>query len=86
MMRAVILAGPALALVPTWTWAQGPSGTAPYDYGPHMMWWGGGLAVSSLNDVALLLKVFFAVDLSVRVTLFKDLKTSRTPPTTRKRL
>ena len=43
MMRAApILAGPALALVPTWAWAQGPSGTPPYDYGPHMMWWGGG--------------------------------------------
>jgi hypothetical protein len=37
MMRVSILAGAALALVPAWAWAQGPS-----DYGPHMMWWGGG--------------------------------------------
>ena len=37
-----IVSAAALALVPTWAWAQGPSGTAPYDYGPHMMWWGGG--------------------------------------------
>jgi len=42
MMRAPILVGPALALVPTWAWAQGPSETTSYDYGPHMMWWGGG--------------------------------------------
>ena len=42
--------------------------------------------MSSLNDVAFLLKVFFAVDLSARVTLFKELKTSGTPLATRKRL
>ena len=46
MMRVsipiVAAAGGALALVPTWVWAQGPSGSAPYGYGPHMMWWGGG--------------------------------------------
>ena len=48
--------------------------------------WAHGGLVSSLNDVALLLKVFFAVDLPARVTLFKELKTSGTPLATRKRL
>ena len=43
-------------------------------------------AVSSLNDVALLLEVFLTVDFSASVTLFKDLKTSGTPLATRKRL
>lgn len=46
MMRAVIpivaTAGAALAVVPSWVWAQGPSETDRYGYGPHMMWWGGG--------------------------------------------
>jgi len=34
--------GAALALVPTWVWAQAPSETDRYGYGPHMMSWGGG--------------------------------------------
>ena len=37
-----IVAAAALDLVPTWVWAQGPSETDRYVYGPHMMWWGGG--------------------------------------------
>lgn len=32
--------GAALALVPSWVWAQ--SETDGYGYGPHMMWWGEG--------------------------------------------
>ena len=35
-------AGAAVALVPTWVWAQAPSDPERYAYGPHMMWWGGG--------------------------------------------
>ncbi len=38
----VAAAGAAVALVPTWVWAQGPSEPERYGYGPHMMWWGGG--------------------------------------------
>lgn len=38
----VAAAGAAVALVPTWVWAQGPSDPERYAYGPHMMWWGGG--------------------------------------------
>lgn len=32
----------AVALVPTWASAQGPSAPERYAYGPHMMEWGGG--------------------------------------------
>jgi len=46
MMRVTIpiaaAAGAALALVPSWVWAQGPSEADRYAYGPHMMGWGGG--------------------------------------------
>lgn len=38
----VATAGPAVALVPGWVWAQGPSDPERYAYGPHMMSWGGG--------------------------------------------
>jgi putative membrane protein len=40
MIRVPTLAGPALVLT-SGAWA-GPSGVGSYDYGPHMMWWGGG--------------------------------------------
>jgi putative membrane protein len=46
MMRVSIpiVTAAALGLVPTWVWAQAPSDTDRYGYGPHMnmMWWGGG--------------------------------------------
>lgn len=35
-------AGVTLASVPNWTWAQAPSASERYGYGPHMMWWGEG--------------------------------------------
>lgn len=38
----VAAAGAAIALVPAWVWAQGPSAPERYGYGPHMMDWGGG--------------------------------------------
>lgn len=38
----VAAAGAAIALVPGWAWAQGPSDPEWFGYGPHMMWWGGG--------------------------------------------
>jgi len=36
--------GAAAALVPRGVWAQAQSEPEPYryEYGPHMMWWGGG--------------------------------------------
>ncbi len=64
MMRVSILAGAALALVPSWAWAQGPS-----DYGPHMMWWGGGwygMIFGPLIMILVLAVVIAAVILVVR--------------------
>ena len=65
----VAAAGAALALVPTWVWAQGPSGTVPYDYGPHMMWWGGGwygMVFGPLIMILVLAVVIAAAVLLVR--------------------
>ncbi len=42
MIPTATAAGAALALVPTWVWAQGTSETDRNVYGPQMMWWGGG--------------------------------------------
>ena len=69
MMRSPILAGPAATLVPTLAWAQAPSGTAPYDYGPHMMWWGGGwygMIFGPLIMILVLALLIAAVVLLVR--------------------
>ena len=38
----IAAAGAAVAVVPAWAWAQGPSDPGSYGYGPHMTWWGGG--------------------------------------------
>ena len=38
----VAVVGATAVVVPTWVWAQAPSGPGDYGYGPHMMWWGGG--------------------------------------------
>ena len=56
--------GAALALVPSWAWAQGRS-----DYGPHMMWWGGGwygMIFGPLIMILVLAVVIAAVVLVVR--------------------
>ena len=68
MVRIPILAGPALALLPTWAWAQGPSEADRY-YGPHMMWWGGGwygMIFGPLIMILVLALVIAAVVLLVR--------------------
>ena len=62
-------AGQALALVPSWAWAQGPSETDRYVYGPHMMWWGGGwygMIFGPLIMILVLAVVIAAVVLVVR--------------------
>lgn len=38
----VAAAGVAVALAPAWVWAQQPPEPYRYEYGPHMMGWGGG--------------------------------------------
>jgi putative membrane protein len=62
-------AGTALVLVPTWVWAQGPSETDRYAYGPHMMWWGGGwygMVFGPLIMILVLAVVIAAAVLLVR--------------------
>ena len=71
MMRLSIpiVTAATLDLVPTWVWAQGPSGTGTYDYGPHMMWWGGGwygMIFGPLIMILVLAAVIAAVVLLVR--------------------
>ena len=64
-----IVAAAALDLVPTWVWAQGPSETDRYVYGPHMMWWGGGwysMIFGPLIMILVLALVIIAVVLLVR--------------------
>lgn len=39
---ALAAAGAAVTLAPNWVWAQGPTDTERYSYGPHMMGWDGG--------------------------------------------
>ncbi|MDP2123628.1 MAG: SHOCT domain-containing protein [Parvibaculum sp.] len=39
---AAAMTAMALALAPVWSWAQTPSDSTRYAYGPHMMDWGGG--------------------------------------------
>ena len=69
MMRVPILAGPALALVPTRAWAQGPSGDPPYDYGPHMMWWGQGWYGMIFGPLIMILVL--ALVIAATVLLFR---------------
>ena len=74
MMRVsipiVAAAATAVALVPTWLWAQTPSETDRYAYGPHhMMWWGGGwygMIFGPLMMILMLAAVIAAVVLLVR--------------------
>jgi putative membrane protein len=69
LIPIVAAAGAALALVPTWVWAQGPSETDRYVYGPHMMWWGGGwygMVFGPLIMILVLAVVIAAAVLLVR--------------------
>ena len=66
----VAAAATAVALVPTRLWAQAPSETDRYVYGPHqMMWWGGGwygMIFGPLIMILMLAAVIAAVVLLVR--------------------
>jgi putative membrane protein len=65
----VAAVGAALALVPTGVWAQAPSETDRYAYGPHMMWWGGGwygMVFGPLIMILVLAVVIAAAVLLVR--------------------
>jgi len=59
----------ALALLPSTVWAQAPSDTDRYAYGPHMMWWGGGwyaMIFGPLFMILVLAVLIAAVVLLVR--------------------
>ena len=49
----VAAAGAAVAVVPTWVWAQAPSDAERYAFGPHMMW-GYGMIFGPLFMILLL--------------------------------
>ena len=49
----VAVVGAAAVVVPTWVWAQAPSGAGDYDYGPHMMW-GFGMILGPLVFILVL--------------------------------
>ncbi|WP_292232512.1 SHOCT domain-containing protein [Mesorhizobium sp.] len=45
LMKSAIAVSAAVAVVPGAAWAQAPSDTGRYDWGPHMMWGGGWYAM-----------------------------------------
>jgi putative membrane protein len=62
----VAVAGAAAVVVPTWLWAQAPSGAGDYDYGPHHMMWGFGMIFGPLFLILVLALVIAAAVLVVR--------------------
>ena len=62
----VAVAGAAAVVVPTWVWAQAPSGAGDYDYGPHHMMWGFGMIFGPLFFVVVLALVIAVAVLLVR--------------------
>jgi len=73
MRRIVILglagATIALSLMPGAAWAQRPSGSEGYDWGPHMMWWGGGWHTMLFGPLFTIL--FLAIAVAVTVLLVR---------------
>jgi len=62
-------AGAAVALAPSWVWAQAASGAERYGYGPNMMGWGGGwygMILGPLFMILVLAAVIAAAVLLVR--------------------
>ena len=69
MMRGsnsmVAAAGAAVALVPSWVWAQGSSDPERYGYGPHMMGWGGGWYGMIFGPLFMILVLAVVIALAV---------------------
>jgi putative membrane protein len=61
----VATVGAAVAVVPTWVWAQAPSDAERYGYGPHMMW-GYGMIFGPLFMILVLAVVIAVAVLLVR--------------------
>jgi putative membrane protein len=68
-MPIVAVANGALTLMPSAAWAQGPTDTDRYTYGPHMMWWGGGWYGMILGPLLMILVL--AVVIAVAVLLVR---------------
>jgi len=72
MKRSILIAavaGMAFSLASAWVWAQAPSETGRYLYGPHMWGWGGGgygMIFGPLFMILVLAAVIGAVVLLVR--------------------
>jgi putative membrane protein len=54
-------AGAVVALAPLVVWAQAQPGPDKYDYGPPMMWWGGGWYGMILGPLFMILVLAVAV-------------------------
>jgi putative membrane protein len=53
--------GVAAAVIPTLAWGQGPSDLERCQYGPHMMWWGGGWAGMMFGPIFMIVAIAAAV-------------------------
>ncbi|RTM04744.1 MAG: SHOCT domain-containing protein [Hyphomicrobiales bacterium] len=68
-MTSVAAASAALAPVSNAAWAQAPSDIERYEWGPHMMWWGGGWHAMIFGPLFMIL--FLAVLVAVAVILVR---------------
>lgn len=66
LMKSVAAASAAL---PSTAWAQAPSGFGRYDWGPHMMWWGGGWYAMIFGPLFMIL--FLAVLVAAAIILVR---------------
>jgi putative membrane protein len=62
----VAVASATAGAVPTWVWAQAPSGAGDYGYGPHHMMWGFGMIFGPLFFILVLALVTAVAVLLVR--------------------
>ena len=69
LIKMVATAGSALVLMPGAAWAQTTSDADRYPYGPHMMWWGGGLYGMIFGPLFMILML--AVVIAVVVLLVR---------------
>jgi putative membrane protein len=58
-----------MVLAPSAVWAQAPSDVDHYDWGPHMMWWGGGWYAMIFGPLFMIL--FLAVLVAAVVLLIR---------------
>ncbi|RUV40935.1 MAG: SHOCT domain-containing protein [Mesorhizobium sp.] len=70
-MKSVAVASAVPALLPIAAWAQAPSDIGRYEWGPHMMWWGGGWYAMIFGPLFMML--FLAVLVAAAVLLVRGL-------------